>query len=288
MTQATHDYSIANDTGSAVRTDLNTLFTEIEAANAGTSAPSNLATGKLWYDTANNLLKQYNGSSWVTIMDSTGGTFTGAVTLPSPVITGTPTGITAAHLEAGVLPSDVTGGSGLTALGTVTSGNLANTAIVYPAGMPESIAIICDEKAYNVSGGSFSSGAWRTRDLNTEISDANSIVSISSNQFTLQAGKYIIEWVAPAYNVAYHLSKLYGVTSLGNSGYGTSNRTGTAGGDTEQKSNGMAHVTLSGAEVFEIQHKCNTTRTHGFGAGQSSLDSATVSIFTIVKITKTA
>lgn len=54
--------------------------------------------------------------------------------LASPAFTGTPTGITAAHLEAGVLPSDVTGGSGLTALGTVTSGNLSNTAIVYPAG----------------------------------------------------------------------------------------------------------------------------------------------------------
>ena len=54
--------------------------------------------------------------------------------LASPAFTGTPTGITAAHLEAGVLPSDVTGGSGLTALGTVTEGNLSNSAIVYPAG----------------------------------------------------------------------------------------------------------------------------------------------------------
>jgi len=54
--------------------------------------------------------------------------------LASPDFTGTPTGITAAHLEAGVLPSDVTGGSGLTALGTVTAGNLSNTAIVYPTG----------------------------------------------------------------------------------------------------------------------------------------------------------
>ena len=44
--------------------------------------------------------------------------------LASPAFTGTPTGITAAHLEAGVLPSYVTGGSGLTALGTVTSGTI--------------------------------------------------------------------------------------------------------------------------------------------------------------------
>ena len=34
----------------------------------------------------------------------------------------------------GVLPVGVTGGSGLTALGTVATGNLSNTAIVYPAG----------------------------------------------------------------------------------------------------------------------------------------------------------
>ena len=54
--------------------------------------------------------------------------------LASPAFTGTPTGITAAHLEAGVLPAGVTGGSGLTALGTVTAGNLSNSAIVYPAG----------------------------------------------------------------------------------------------------------------------------------------------------------
>jgi len=50
--------------------------------------------------------------------------------LASPAFTGTPTGITAAHLGAGVLPSDVTGGSGLTALGTVTSGVLED-AVTY-------------------------------------------------------------------------------------------------------------------------------------------------------------
>ena len=42
----THDYEIANDTGANVRSDLNTLFLEIEASNAGDSAPSNVAAGK--------------------------------------------------------------------------------------------------------------------------------------------------------------------------------------------------------------------------------------------------
>jgi hypothetical protein len=47
---------------------------------------------------------------------------------------GTPAATNAADVGAGVLPVGVTGGSGLTALGTVTAGNLSNTAIVYPAG----------------------------------------------------------------------------------------------------------------------------------------------------------
>ena len=48
--------------------------------------------------------------------------------LASPPFTGTPTGITAAHITSGVLPVGVTGGSGLTALGTVLSGTMNNTA----------------------------------------------------------------------------------------------------------------------------------------------------------------
>ena len=42
-------------------------------------------------------------------------------------------------------------------------------------------AIICDEKAHNVGGGTFTSGAFRTRDLDTEIADPDGIVSISSS-----------------------------------------------------------------------------------------------------------
>ena len=79
--------------------------------------------------------------------------------LASPAFTGTPTGITAAHLEAGVLPSDVTGGSGLTALGTVTSGNLSNTAIVYPAGHVIQVESFCLTATQSISiSGSSTSG----------------------------------------------------------------------------------------------------------------------------------
>jgi len=67
----THDYVISNDTGANVRADLNVLIGEIEQSNGGTSAPSNVATGKLWYDTTNSKMKYYTGSAWVEV-SSTG------------------------------------------------------------------------------------------------------------------------------------------------------------------------------------------------------------------------
>ena len=44
----------------------------------------------------------------------------------SPSFSGTPTGISATHITTGVLPVGVTGGSGLTALGTIGSGTLSS------------------------------------------------------------------------------------------------------------------------------------------------------------------
>ena len=69
----THDYIIANDTGATVRADFNTLFLEIEASNAGDSAPSNVAAGKLWHDTTTDHLKYYTGTNWVSVARSARG-----------------------------------------------------------------------------------------------------------------------------------------------------------------------------------------------------------------------
>ena len=68
-----HDYGIANDVGSAVRADMNLLFLEIEASNAGDSAPTNVAAGKLWHDTTTDTLKYYTGASWVSVARQTKG-----------------------------------------------------------------------------------------------------------------------------------------------------------------------------------------------------------------------
>ncbi len=59
-------------------------------------------------------------------------------------------------------------------------------------------AIISDQKTQDTDGGTFSSGDWRTRDLNNTIADPDGIVTIpaSEDRFTLQAGSYPIEAVS--------------------------------------------------------------------------------------------
>jgi len=66
---ATHDYSIANQSFPATRSDLNNALTAIKSSNSDTTAPStSLVAGQLFYDTANTLFKVYNGTSFVSIL----------------------------------------------------------------------------------------------------------------------------------------------------------------------------------------------------------------------------
>ena len=150
-----------------------------------------------------------------------------------------------------------------------------------------SYAIICDQKAASSNhGGTFTSGAWRTRDLNTELADADGIVSISSNQFTLQAGSYLIKAAAPAYRVNRHLIRLYNITdsSVAQEGYGSYSHSGD---NSITHTFLLARITITGAKVFEIQHRCQSTEDDvGLGLNMSNNLSNTNDYYTMVEIYK--
>ena len=148
----------------------------------------------------------------------------------------------------------------------------------------KSVAIIADVKAYNVDGGNFTSGAWRTRDLNTELDDPSNIVTIASNQFTLQAGTYLVEWSAPAYQVDRHSTRLQNITDSLTEELGTSAYVG-GDKDTQTTSTGASVVTITGAKAFEIQHRSNVTMTT-YGLGVARNISGANSVYTLVKIHK--
>ena len=169
----------------------------------------------------------------------------------------------------------------------------SGTATGFGGGKFASYAIISDTKASNVNGGTFTAGAWQTRDLQTENADPDNIVSISSNQFTLQAGSYLIKFQSTGYHVHRHITKLRDITNSANKGYGIS-ALANVSSDSTTTSAGMAKVTISGATVYEIQHACQTTKsTNGMGnntyidtSGSYTDNTEPSSVFTIVEIYK--
>ena len=146
-----------------------------------------------------------------------------------------------------------------------------------------SYAIICDQKSNTTNGGTFTSGDWRTRDLNTELYDPDGIVSISSNQFTLAAGSYLIEWSCPAMRCGRHQSRLYDITGSASIQHGKSTTSDTGADGDQNDSDGAARITISASNTYEIQHECSTTEAD-LGLGNAS-DFGT-EIYTLVKIHK--
>ena len=144
--------------------------------------------------------------------------------------------------------------------------------------------IIEDQKPSGTNGGTFTSGTWRTRDLNTLVFNHNSLASLSNNRFTLPAGTYCIDWDAPAYRVNRHKTALYNYSSSTIVAYGTSELS-SEGGATMNRSVGTKVVTISSSTSFTIQHICQSSYNNsGFGR---ATDFGT-EVYTRVRIKKIA
>lgn len=131
--------------------------------------------------------------------------------------------------------------------------------------------VLSDQKASGTDGGGFNSGDWRTRTLNTEDYDGGGICTLAANQFTLEAGNYLIEAYAPAYFVNFHQARLYNVTGTASLVLGTSNLEPTSlGNGPTTYSIVIGAFTVAAAQALEIQHQCSTTRAgNGFGNASS-------------------
>jgi|SRR5581483_3712168 len=132
-------------------------------------------------------------------------------------------------------------------------------------------AIFVDKKASGVDGGTFTSGAWRARALNTAIRNvaaANITFDPVAGTFTPSAGSWYIEWSAPAYQAQSHQTRLFNITDGTNPPddyYGSTERIGS-GSVSATRSMGEATLTLTTAKEFRIEHRCSsTTNNTGFG-----------------------
>lgn len=128
--------------------------------------------------------------------------------------------------------------------------------------------VLKDVKSNGTSGGTFTSGSYQTRDLNT-VEGVTSIVSLSSNQFTLQAGTYNTKIIAPFFRCSTAKARLQNITDGTTVALSDPSQNNTSSGDPLNNFI-LTTFTINAAKTFEVQHRCNTTRaTNGFGLAAS-------------------
>lgn len=146
------------------------------------------------------------------------------------------------------------------------------------------VCVLKDVKSTNTAGGTFTSGGWITRTLNTkESGDSFLSLAVDNLSFTITLpGTYLIEAQAPAFAVAQHQTRLQNLTTATTASQGTSDY--SSGSQTW--SFVKAVVTVSSATQYALQHRCNTTgTTNGLGVAANLGSDETYSTVTITKIT---
>lgn len=139
-----------------------------------------------------------------------------------------------------------------------------------------------DQKAANTQGGDATSGAWRTRDLNTLHADTHGIVlRLSSNQLYLPAGAYTTRIRAPAFQVSSHQARLQNI-SLGTTiMYGAAMYSNSSAAYATTDSVIAGRFVLNAATFLEVQHQVQVTNTgDGFGVAANF---ASIEVYTVAE-----
>jgi len=145
-----------------------------------------------------------------------------------------------------------------------------------------SYAIFNESQASGTDGGTFTSGSYVKRTLNTTVVNTITGCSIASSVITLPAGTYQVLATAPAYFTNENKAKLRNTTAgtdiaLGQSSY--------AGSSSTVSSMVQTYFTLAGSTLIELQHRASATRAgNGLGTSCSYGDSEIYSQITIVKV----
>lgn len=126
--------------------------------------------------------------------------------------------------------------------------------------------LVQDQKAQNTVSGTFTLGDWRTRDLNTEVTDTGGHASVASNQITLAAGTYRVRATAPTYQVQNNQLRLQNITDGTTLVTGQVARDGAAGAEAGSIAVLVGQFTIAAQKVIELQHRGTQTSTNnGFG-----------------------
>lgn len=131
----------------------------------------------------------------------------------------------------------------------------------------EAFLQIFDQKESGVNGGTFTAGAWRTRDLNTVGVNDITGASLADNRIRLPAGSYFVMARAVAYGyVGDHVIRLWNVTGNALVLPGAPVRNPTSNALCASNSEIRGRFILTEEADLEIQHRCESNQAnHGLG-----------------------
>jgi hypothetical protein len=153
--------------------------------------------------------------------------------------------------------------------------------------LPRATFILKDVKASTVESGTFTTGAWQTRELNDSNAtnpDLNGYCTLNGdNTFDLVPGIWLVEIDAPAYAVELHKCRLYNVTTAAPTHWGSSEKSPAAALVTTS-SKLVGYITVTPTTKFRVEHRCSATKAdNGFGIASGFAD--TEEVYTQVRLT---
>ena len=206
----------------------------------------------------------------ITLPDTTGTLLDENSSVPAANLTGTVadariSALTASKLT-GALPA--ISGSSLTGIDT-----------------DKSIAIYTYKQNVGTAGGTNGSGSsWHTYPFNTESFDPDGIGALSSNQVTLQAGKYLITWGIDAYRWGEHNTYIENVTDGTELGRGNNGRAGGSDYTTAHLA-GSAYLDCSSAKAIALKYNAGASQTsYGLGVERNNGADEVYGVLTVLKV----
>lgn len=151
--------------------------------------------------------------------------------------------------------------------GTFTQGlTISGTAV----GLGEQLIVLREEQTSGTQSGTFTSGAFRTRAVNTIAVDETGQVSLSSDQFTLPAGTYRVDAKAEFFASAANILRLQNITDAETTLVGLNDHSTAAANADGHACHLGGLFTITASKTFELQHRCGLTKTtNGFGVSHT-------------------
>jgi len=145
------------------------------------------------------------------------------------------------------------------------------------------VAIFREEQANNTAGGTFTSGSYVKRTLNTTVVNNITGCSIASSVITLPAGTFAVTGFATAQECGTNKCRIQNMTASTTLQIGNNNFANTTDGASIATVNTV--FTLASASTIELQHRCGTTKSsNGLGLPSNFSDTEVYSSIIITRI----